>query len=270
MINTTSDVNTTSGVHSVVSKNYLRFGCYIYGHGPLFGYMHPAGFQACDTVTDKPKMTVGDGIDNDCDGHIDEEYENRMDDDSDGLIDEDNRKFRKRCPKPYTWGPHCERSCINCAEDCIEDNGACSHCKDGFKNSFGGCDNACEEYEYGKDCLGSCIDKCGRDCINRSTGECEACPLNFTWGPNCDQSCIHCIDDCDDVTGRCPRCHVGYKNAILGCNKECEVNEYGEDCAGSCFHKCGGDCVDRRSGKCEPKEETGSTPWQKMPSTSGG
>ena len=32
---------------------------------------------------------LGDGIDNDCDGKIDEEIKNGKDDDNDGLIDED-------------------------------------------------------------------------------------------------------------------------------------------------------------------------------------
>lgn len=34
-------------------------------------------------------MVPGDGIDNDCDGRIDEEMDNKIDDDGDGMIDED-------------------------------------------------------------------------------------------------------------------------------------------------------------------------------------
>ena len=32
---------------------------------------------------------VGDGIDNDCDGNVDEEQRDRIDNDGDGLVDED-------------------------------------------------------------------------------------------------------------------------------------------------------------------------------------
>ena len=37
----------------------------------------------------KTETIAGDGIDNDCDGRIDEEQLNRRDDDNDGKIDED-------------------------------------------------------------------------------------------------------------------------------------------------------------------------------------
>ena len=41
-------------------------------------------FQCANT-----ESIAGDGIDNDCDGKIDEEQLNRRDDDNDGKIDED-------------------------------------------------------------------------------------------------------------------------------------------------------------------------------------
>ena len=34
-------------------------------------------------------VVVGDGIDNDCDGNVDEEQRDRIDNDGDGLVDED-------------------------------------------------------------------------------------------------------------------------------------------------------------------------------------
>ena len=39
---------------------------------------------------------LGDGIDNDCDGQIDEEVRDRKDNDGDGYIDEDTSEV-KRC-----------------------------------------------------------------------------------------------------------------------------------------------------------------------------
>ena len=37
----------------------------------------------------KTKPEAGDGIDNDCDGKVDEEIRNGKDDDGDGFVDED-------------------------------------------------------------------------------------------------------------------------------------------------------------------------------------
>ena len=42
----------------------------------------------------------GDGIDNDCDNRIDEEYLNKRDDDRDGRVDEDTHFFGKIAPSP--------------------------------------------------------------------------------------------------------------------------------------------------------------------------
>ena len=47
--------------------------------------MPEAGTPPCEVTTGTP----GDGVDNDCDGQIDEEFPDGKDDDGDGLIDED-------------------------------------------------------------------------------------------------------------------------------------------------------------------------------------
>lgn len=85
-------VLVTAGTHTVSHISPIEpFGVYSYGWGSADSYGYPGGLRLapialpCSTSTTVP----GDGIDNDCDGRIDEELANGIDDDDDALIDED-------------------------------------------------------------------------------------------------------------------------------------------------------------------------------------
>ncbi|KAK6959353.1 multiple epidermal growth factor-like domains 10, partial [Biomphalaria glabrata] len=109
----------------------------------------------------------------------------------------------------------------------------------------------CREMEYGHNCLENCQTKCGKDCAERVFGECEVCPVG-SWGRHCQQSCIHCKEDCHKSFGNCSRCVAGYKFPNIGCPDACGHNEYGENCEGICNEKCNGsDCYERIFGECQ-------------------
>nr|KAI8752469.1 platelet endothelial aggregation receptor 1-like [Biomphalaria glabrata] len=76
------------------------------------------------------------------------------------------------------------------------------------------------------------------------------------WGDDCSKSCIHCADECNQVTGSCTKCLSGYKDPVLHCSKECDKFEFGADCIGDCKTKCGMDidCINRVTGQC-PEEQ---------------
>ncbi|XP_055872567.1 uncharacterized protein LOC106058032 isoform X2 [Biomphalaria glabrata] len=80
-----------------------------------------------------------------------------------------------KCPaecSKYQWGVNCQKSCINCAQECDKFDGKCSACKPGFRNPTRSCNETCPNNRYGENCEGNCIDKCGSDCTERVTGSC--------------------------------------------------------------------------------------------------
>merc|ERR1711990_224937 len=83
------------------------FGLYVYGFANYDSYGYPGGlrlaplYELCIPSADLGIPVIpGDGIDNDCDGRIDEEYygDNNIDDDGDGVVDELDRALC-RAPK---------------------------------------------------------------------------------------------------------------------------------------------------------------------------
>jgi len=88
----------TSGIHFAEHESpIVGFGLNVYGFANYDSYGYPGGlrlvplYEACIPSLDK--AIPGDGIDNDCDGRIDEEYynDNGVDDDGDGVTDEMDR-----------------------------------------------------------------------------------------------------------------------------------------------------------------------------------
>lgn len=88
----------SSGIHFADHESpIVGFGLYVYGYANYDSYGYPGGlrlvplYEAC--VPSLDTAYPGDGIDNDCDGHIDEEYydDNQIDDDDDGVVDETDR-----------------------------------------------------------------------------------------------------------------------------------------------------------------------------------
>lgn len=88
----------SSGIHFAEHESpIVGFGLNVYGFANYDSYGYPGGlrlvplYEAC--VPSLETAIPGDGIDNDCDGRIDEEYynDNGVDDDGDGVTDEMDR-----------------------------------------------------------------------------------------------------------------------------------------------------------------------------------
>nr|KAI8751949.1 hypothetical protein BgiMline_014667 [Biomphalaria glabrata] len=108
---TINDHSCTNHTISAASNDSGRvFGCYIFGRGGINTYATPISFgntsntfnfRLTDSLTTTTPwctpspQNIRDGLDNDCDGYIDEEVSNEKDEDYDGRIDEDNSKTTK-------------------------------------------------------------------------------------------------------------------------------------------------------------------------------
>ncbi|KAH9489582.1 hypothetical protein Btru_037564 [Bulinus truncatus] len=81
----------------------------------------------------------------------------------------------KICPSECrrgAYGLSCEGDCRNCEDDCEKINGSCQQCKLGFSGPERGCTKTCPPLSYGYACRGSCLEKCGEECLDTINGEC--------------------------------------------------------------------------------------------------
>jgi RHS repeat-associated protein len=68
----------------------VAFGVYAYGQLTYDSYAYTGSTRLVDTTACTPSTALpGDGLDNDCDGRVDEELGNALDEDGDSLVDED-------------------------------------------------------------------------------------------------------------------------------------------------------------------------------------
>ncbi|XP_061171858.1 uncharacterized protein LOC133181356 [Saccostrea echinata] len=157
----------SDGTHEIrhISPNVVFMGV-LYGRAQYESYGFPSGMRmaSINTPCTMTTMVVGDGIDNDCDGKIDEEMctlaNNYADDDGDGSAEED-------CAKPYpidgvwtsweTWGP--------CA---------CTGGGRGSRTRRRKCDNPAPQYD-GKVCPGADVET-DTTCTPQN-----GCVLNGNW-----------------------------------------------------------------------------------------
>eukprot|EP00058_Branchiostoma_floridae_P010573 XP_002596061.1 hypothetical protein BRAFLDRAFT_118067 [Branchiostoma floridae] len=80
------------GTHTLVHTSpIVTFGISVYGFTSPESYGYPGGLRLAQIAAPcvATATIFGDGVDNDCDGLIDEELANGLDDDGDGAIDED-------------------------------------------------------------------------------------------------------------------------------------------------------------------------------------
>nr|KAI8752429.1 cell death abnormality protein 1-like [Biomphalaria glabrata] len=189
-----------------------------------------------------------------------------------------------KCPLDCEWpffGENCSRNCEHCREQCDLFNGTCRSCYDGWDYPENGCildRTGYEEWspwQCSEDCSNPKLirirlcrvsdpsfvgeqerEPCQVPTVDSKEGDCyigKMCPKDcpeFTWGPDCAQTCYSCIKDCNKFTGTCDACVAGYQVPEAGCLAPCSFNTYGLDCKGNCFDKCGEDCIERSNGDC--------------------
>ncbi|XP_059156001.1 uncharacterized protein LOC131941036 [Physella acuta] len=228
----------TQGSHNLYGVKTVFFGCYLYGVAKYYSYTNPAGYISAEinkVCVLNPKVDPGDLIDNDCDGHIDEEVANGLDDDMDTRIDEDLSKPPRTDGQWNTWTEW----------ECVLECGKYGHTRSRA------CDNP-PPVSDGDDCHGETQLRRDSDC-----GKNVTCPSECTFGRwfwDCTRSCENCDGDCDKFTGTCSRCKTGYGSPELSCSQFCPAYTFGANCLGRCMEKCGAECLDKVEGTCPPTE----------------
>ncbi|XP_062571487.1 multiple epidermal growth factor-like domains protein 10 isoform X1 [Saccostrea cucullata] len=158
------------------------------------------------------------------------------------------------CSTPGVYGKNCDVPCPqNCQErHCNIVNGTCLGCVTGYKGPR--CEEQCDNYKYGFECSLTCGNCSNGEQCNHVNGSCtngcgvgaqgylcnETCPVG-RYGNNCLDICsINCgvplcyiCGRCNRVTGECQRgCQPGWKD--MRCDKKCDENKFGLNCAQSC------------------------------------
>ncbi|CAL1543660.1 unnamed protein product [Lymnaea stagnalis] len=180
-------------------------------------------------------VVKGDGLDNDCDGLIDEEIKDLQDNDMDGHIDEDLSP-----PIRGEWGEWQSWTCLQ-------------NCKGSTATRHRYCNDPIPEAK-GMYCQGNSKES-RRNYCNTGLACPEDCPEK-TFGLGCQMSCENCRTDCSKIQGTCLECEPGFRMPHNFCMTECPTGTYGLHCAGNCMFKCGEDCYERIQGNCFEHSET--------------
>eukprot|EP00105_Crassostrea_gigas_P023961 XP_011444035.1 PREDICTED: SCO-spondin isoform X3 [Crassostrea gigas] len=165
-------ISITEGTHTVRHTSPIAiFGGFLYGQANYETYGFTTGMRLAkvNAVCIPTPTVTGDGIDNDCDGKIDEELctpENKnKDDDGDGKINEDCAKPPPVDGKWASWASYGA-----CSVTCQPTSGTVS----GTKTRTRSCSNPAPAYD-GKQCVGS-----GSETV--SCTPTNACRVDGNWG----------------------------------------------------------------------------------------
>ncbi|XP_005110614.2 uncharacterized protein LOC101859137 [Aplysia californica] len=176
------------------------------------------------------EMHVDDGLDNDCDGRVDEEVDNGQDDDADNMVDEDLSHKLPELGECLEWGSWtCSVTCgtkgnLSRHRSCEKHPSVLLGYNEGpWQTRHRGCDKrhiscvpTCQKGFWSKGCRKACSQRCvNREC-DKNTGECSSCVSGYQ-GPNCAEGCkegfygrdcVHlcrtfCPENCDPIDGVC-------------------------------------------------------------------
>ncbi|OWF49489.1 Hemicentin-1 [Mizuhopecten yessoensis] len=236
-------VAVSHGSHTVRHTSTISiFGGYLYGQANYETYGFTTGMRMApiNTVCVNSTSVVGDGLDNDCDGLIDEELctsaNGGADDDGDGLVDED-------CAKPApvdgnwaSWG-----SFGDCSLTCMDFGSS----QTGIEERTRNCTDPAPAYD-GAQCVGS-----GSETQSCTTS--TYCAIHGDWGS------WAAWGDCS-VT-----CATGVKNRTRECDTP--APQYGGN-------NCSGDASDQMACTLNPCPVDGGftdwTSWDTCTVTCGG
>ncbi|KAK3083453.1 hypothetical protein FSP39_022988 [Pinctada imbricata] len=177
-------IKIADGTHTARHTSPISiFGGFLYGRQRLESYAFPTGMRMAPiNVPCVPTTTqTGDGIDNDCDGLIDEEmcHDNwkGTDDDGDGTNDEDCAR-----PPPVDGNWASWSSWATCSVSCIPTSGS----RSGTTTRTRTCSNPAPKYD-GKQCSGDSSQS--KSCTPSSN-----CPVHGGWGSygswsSCSKTC---------------------------------------------------------------------------------
>ncbi|KAK6959983.1 platelet endothelial aggregation receptor 1, partial [Biomphalaria glabrata] len=165
------------------------------------------------------------------------------------------------CP-PFRWELNCSASCENCIDDCNKFTGSCSRCKKGFKLPLSACLIICSPNEYGENCEGNCLTKCGENCYDGVEG---ICSVHGGWTDWENWQCTSTCKVSEEIRKRSctkPRPEHGGRNCIgtdtemrnatcykgVICSEDCPPYTWDLNCVRSC-NNCIDDC-NKMNGSC--------------------
>lgn len=207
---------------------------------PNWGCVSPfdLSFRVCGCVATGAAEICGDGVDNDCDGAV------------------DDCRVCNGVPVPANDPQHCGACNVACRADQTCAGGACV-CAEAFELE---CNGACEDVRTSTVACGSCDVQCapGQDCVDGGCVCSDPSSPDFCAGAGCvdfDTSAIHC-GECDNrcgvgqvCTGGSCVCPAGSPTTHCGASG-CVDTETNADHCGECGESCditgsvcaGGDC----------------------------
>ncbi|KAK3093194.1 hypothetical protein FSP39_012495 [Pinctada imbricata] len=242
----------TEGTHTIKhSSRIVFFGAYLYGRANYETYGFPTGMRLgqINSPCNNTAMSVGDGIDNDCDGVIDEEECTPSGIDLDecdpapcqnsGTCDDGLQSYTCICVEGFT-DMNCSTNIDECASNPCMNSGICldsinmyeCQCSEGFSGTL--CETDIDECSSNPCGFGTCVDAVAGytcSCIDGYTGthcttEIDECSSN---------PCMNGSPCTDEVNGYSCTCVPGFSGT------HCDINI--DECSSSPCQN-GGNCID--------------------------